>query len=384
MLYFEFPEFKNKSSIFDGKQDILYSDSINYPKLETGFNHWYHQCKNYLDEEIKKMEGKKKVWKVLNMYEPTIDNYDNTLNNLSKTYFNLNIDITSESFYKMWEMIFYFNLAKNKEFISAHINDNYGSFLQAILFYREKFNKNDDKYYYIKLKKTHINEVQEDINDELKTNYKKKIVIVEDINKTNIKCDLVTATGYINVSENVQETYSTKLLFNEILNSLKILKKNGIFILRVFETFTNISLKIFAILSDIFEKIHVIKPMTSNMNSSEKYIVCVNLKDSSKIKIIEELCINFEKTNENIVDIYVKYDIPEELLKNIIKSNTVIANNNYKCINAIVAYLRNQIFSGDEYYKYKNLQISGTEYWTNLFYPNKENDNSDKIKKLLI
>ena len=62
-----------------------------------------------------------------------------------KTYFDSDKkpDILSRAFYKLWELFFMFDLIdlKSKDFVSAHLAEGPGSFIQATMFYRDKFAK---------------------------------------------------------------------------------------------------------------------------------------------------------------------------------------------------------------------------------------------------
>ena len=115
-----------EKSIFDTPLDIKFSSTIDYPKSSIGFQHFIHAMKNDAQKELATFENKKKVYKVLNPFELSIDNYNESINDKGKKYFNLNNKtINSDDFYKLWEMFFMFDLINlESEFTSAHLGDS--------------------------------------------------------------------------------------------------------------------------------------------------------------------------------------------------------------------------------------------------------------------
>ena len=98
-------------------------------------------------EIIKQFKDKKKVYLVVNKFERYIDNYDQNIGSMSANYFGLKNgipDILSRGFYKLWELLFMFDLIHldQKNFVSAHLAEGPGSFIQATMFFRDKFCKN--------------------------------------------------------------------------------------------------------------------------------------------------------------------------------------------------------------------------------------------------
>jgi hypothetical protein len=86
-LCFQMP--KIKKSIFDTDTTVTFATHIDYPRFEYGFHHFIHQGKNYFGDNIKSFEGKKPVWRVMNKYETKIDNYDKSISDVTKDYFEM-------------------------------------------------------------------------------------------------------------------------------------------------------------------------------------------------------------------------------------------------------------------------------------------------------
>lgn len=386
---------KSKDNIFNSEPNIQLSENINYPKFEYGFHHFIHQSKNYLNAETAKFEGKKKVWNVLNKYEPVIDNYSDGISELSKKYFQevSKTDIVNYSFFKMWELFMYFDLIdlKKDNLVSAHILDNAGGFTQATMLYRDLFSKKSkgDTYNFINYKDGFIRNVNT-IELDKKLSDDKRISSVKSENDIKKKCDLITADGgFGNMNENLQEQECPTLLIHEILSAVINLKKDGHFVCRFLESFTDITLKIISMLNVMFDKIYFCKPLMSKLSSTERYLVCMNFKYNENdkelkkyIDILEKLFEQMQKRKEgnNVVDIFLNYNLSRDIVISITNMNIIFSNEHIKIINEIIAFIRNQVFSGEEYHDKRSEQIEGSKYWTSLYLP-KEDKINDTLKK---
>ena len=95
--------------------------------------------------------------------------------------------------------------------------------------------------------------------------------------------DLVTADGGFErdkLSADMEELDTAKLLLAEMSMALKIQATGGSFILKIFDMATNFTVDILSILAYCYENVSIIKPKTSRIASSEKYVVCIGFKIS--------------------------------------------------------------------------------------------------------
>lgn len=405
-----------EKNIFDYNNNIYFSTNIDYPKFLYGFQHFIHQTKDKM-MITKNFDGKKKVYQVLNPFERYIDNYDNDIGKYSKKYFNLDKkpDILSRGFYKLWEILVLYDLIdiNNKDFVSAHLAEGPGSFIQATMFFREMFSKNwkQDKYYAVTLHSEdegkHVPELEKNFvkyYDEekpkrfiLHKTYPKQVAgNTQDKDngdltnpKTHIlfgglvkeKADLITADGGFEWdNENIQEQEAFRLIFGQIVGAILNQKKNGHFVCKFFETFTTTSLKFISILKTFYEKIDVVKPFTSRASNSEKYYVCQKFKfepDNKQYisytkKLMEMLSIIHKETKLKIADIMSDYniDLDSNFLKPIIETNIKIENEQFKSINQIITFINEQNYYGDKYQTSRQNQINAANFWINHFFPN--------------
>ena len=422
----------NDKSIFDSKEEIILNTNIDYPRGSFGFQHFIHAIKK--DTEIlKQFENKKKVYLVINPFERYIDSYDKSIGDLSKKYFDLEKgktpDILSRGFYKLWEILFMFDLIDitKENFTSAHLAEGPGSFIQSTMFFRDMFCKKglskNDKFYAITIHpedvKGHVPELEKkfiDFYSEEKprrffqhVTYDKKQTGGDptkdngDLLNPNTlknfygganstvkdKVDFITADGGFEwVNENIQEQEYFKLLLSQIIFALNMQKKGGSFVCKFFETFTTTSFKFVGILNSLYDKVFMVKPLTSRPSNSEKYAVCIGFKFSdydAKLKAILKTLDGMHKEmydmkDLNIVDIFPEYTFSKEFLSKMITLNTEILNKQFKSIGDIITFITSQNYYGDVYQERRDEQIEAADYWTQLFFIQESEFKKSKTK----
>ena len=90
----------------------------------------------------KNISTKNKFYYVVNPYEHKITNYDKDLSNMTNKYFNQKKSdpkILSRAFYKLWEILFVFDLASEDKLTYAALAEGPGAFIQAVIKFRELF-----------------------------------------------------------------------------------------------------------------------------------------------------------------------------------------------------------------------------------------------------
>lgn len=88
---------------------------------------------------------------------------------------------------------------------------------------------------------------------------------------------LVTADGGFDLPPNLinfQELLSAKLILAELTLASKLLKNDGVLILKLFSTSSDISASIIYILASLFDSVKIVKPPTSRITNSERYALC--------------------------------------------------------------------------------------------------------------
>ena len=118
----------------------------------------------------------------------------------------------------------------------------------------------------------------------------------------NNSVDIVTGDGGFDFSIdfNHQELLASKLLFAQICFALAIQKERGHFVLKVFDLFTRSSIECLYLLSSLYEEVHIIKPNTSRLANSEKYIVCKYFQRNEKYNhLMTSIIDNFPLLTKN-------------------------------------------------------------------------------------
>lgn len=322
MSYYKIHKFNDEIS----EKDLL----LNLSNIKDNMNMDEYVCINeslysYL-KKTKQQINNNKNWdiykKYTNPYEFIHTSYDKT-NYISK------IKPLSRAYYKMIEIIKYFNLFQNynnKNIKSFHLAEGPGGFIEAFVDVRKN---NLDEYYGMTL----VDENSSIPSWKKSTTFlnKNKNVKIEIgpengnlysfnnlqyiIEKHNNSCDIITGDGGFDFSVDFskQEANSLHLIFSQIIFALNIQKNNGIFIIKFFDLFIKSTLDLLYLLCNLYENVYITKPKTSRYANSEKYIVCVNFNREKFLKISNKL-INIFKVLEKIN--FDKYIISSFLINN--------------------------------------------------------------------
>lgn len=365
-------------SIFDSESNVKLTNNMDYPKCSLGFHHYMHSLKKDT-LIIKDFDNKKKVYLVTNPFEIEIDKYEKSIKNIIESDLNIKDKIVSNDFYKLWEIMFMFDLfnISDTTISSAHFLEN-GSNIQSIMNFREKYYKTKDKYYLIKYENFKENKFLNE-ND-------KKISTISVTDSIKEKIDLITIGSnvtYENDNENtIESEYHIPLLKN-IINSVKIQKKGGSLVIKIFETYTDVTVKILSILLSLYDKVFITKPLTSKPSQTEKFIVCNGFKLSDSSGVLKKLEKIEEIINRNpklkLSDLFMDYEVDFKLKIRLIKINQLTSNLVFKSLGKIVNFINSQDYYGDTYENYRIEQIDANKFWLDTFLP--EAKNFKELKK---
>ena len=99
------------------KKDIILSSTINQPLLSLGFHYFIHKLRTELITFTKSIKSEQQFYFVVNPFEVNITNYNDNINNMAQIYLNFDKNNNlGRSFYKIWEILFLFDIANNKDF----------------------------------------------------------------------------------------------------------------------------------------------------------------------------------------------------------------------------------------------------------------------------
>ena len=429
-----------KTDIIGSTFDVQFSNSICFPEIKLGFHHFIHKTKDKM-EAVEEFGNRKKIYLVTSLFEKNIDykektdlgiaftSIDNGIKSLIKSIKPDFPPLLNRAFLKMWEMLVEFDLIPDTEnFVSSHLAEGPGSFIQATILFRELMAKtgrikscSKDDYYGVTLHSDHehllmhqdfIKYFAKEPHNRLHIMETKSIEELRDLygggknlatapitngdltklntirqfagNKSSNKkeqnvesfakpSDLITSDGGFDWKrENLQEQEAYKLIFGEILSALKLQKDGGNFVIKIFETYTKITIKLIQILRQIYSKVYLSKPFTSRISNSEKYIVCKGFKKSStSSKIITKLEEMLEVMNRNsqyqILDIFTDIKLSDNVYDSFRQINSDLLVKQYVGINNIIKFINLDNYNGVEFNEYLDKQIIAAHFWNNLF-----------------
>jgi len=299
----------------------------------------------------------------------------------------------SRSFFKMMEMYNLFkieDLYKNVGIKSFHLAEGPGGFIEALCLLRK--NKRD-MYYGMTLINNNINTPGWKKSEVfLKKNHNVTIELGADgtgnlykaknlkycMEKYQNSMDFITADGGFDFSIdfNKQEEMAFRLIFSQISFAITMQKKNGIFILKVFDIFLQSTVELIYLLCCFYKKVYIIKPNTSRYANSEKYIVCKFFKEGNTKNISKKFLaiftvldrINFKKyLITNIINIPIQYFF----LCQIQEINAIIGQQQIQNILTTIRMIEDDDWAKENINKIKNQNIKKCIYWcikNNLIY----------------
>ena len=414
--------------------DIQFSNNICFPEMKLGFHYYIHQAKDQM-ADTEQFANRKKIYLVTSLFEKNIDHKEKTDTGVEFTSIGDGVKefvktikpdfppLLNRAFLKMWEMLVEFDLIPETDnFVSSHLAEGPGSFIQATILFREMMAKlgkikscSKDNYYGVTLHSDHEHlHMQQDFIKYFSKEAHKRLHIMEtksikelkdmygggkntsnqqvytngDLTKLNtIKqfagskdiesfakpSDLVTSDGGFDwKSENLQEQEAYRLIFSEIVTALKIQKDGGNFVIKIFESYTKITIKMIEMLRQLYLSVYIAKPYTSRISNSEKYIICKgfkkNLAGSKLITKLEDIILTMNKNNSyQIMDLFTDVKIPESVYNSYKQINSDLLVKQYVGINNIVKFINLDNYNGIEFNEFLDKQIVAAHFWNELF-----------------
>ena len=160
------------------------------------------------------------------------------------------------------------------------------------------------------------------------------------------KINLITADGGFDFSSNYknQEILATRLILTEIFYALIMQNKGGVFILKVFDTFTKSSCDIIYLLTCFYSNVFIFKPKTSRSANSEKYIICKNyINNIDLFNTFYNIMQNFENIdfNKKYINSILNFDHNIYFLNKINKINNTLGEKQIININSTINIIKN-------------------------------------------
>jgi|TARA_X000001036_G_C20668654_1_gene801646 23S rRNA U2552 (ribose-2'-O)-methylase RlmE/FtsJ len=255
---FEIPEFEDDALYLNKtvSQEILDSKITNLMFLKKKIDGYYDSSRKY------------NIWNCmsrdLHPYESIVQKY--------------NINSISRAFFKLFEMLYSFNIKLPNNNTNLYLCEAPGGFIQASsLFFKGLI----DKYISVSI------DSNIKYHKEIKNNAKIDILIDDITNENTIdwilnKCpdqgfSLITADGAFDVSADYekQEIFTYDLLFNEISISLATQRPGGTLIIKLFDCIHTKTWSLILWLKRCYKQVFICKPPSSRPVNSERYCICL-------------------------------------------------------------------------------------------------------------
>jgi 23S rRNA U2552 (ribose-2'-O)-methylase RlmE/FtsJ len=157
--------------------------------------------------------------------------------------------------------------------------------------------------------------------------------------------DLITADGGFDFSLdfNHQEVHIARLLFAQIAYALVMQRRGGNFVLKIFDSFMGHTIDLIYLLSSMYEKVYISKPLTSRFANSEKYIVCQGFLHDTCPEIYATLHTAFfymtTLTNTQFVCRFLRCIIPQHFMNRIEECNASLGQQQVETIQQTIALM---------------------------------------------
>ena len=377
------------TNIFSNNFDMIKSKYFLEPKLKLGFHHYLHQSKlklNILEEDKYK---NKDFYYIVDKFYSKINDYKEDIYNMSLKYFNVKSE-NIYNFYKIWEIVYLHNITSNTKASNVlNLSQSNNEAIQAVILYRNKFNNNiskSDNYCSVvnEVNKNTVKCFNKNKYFEIKNNINK---LLKDLEKYKEKADLIISDNNYNFTTKIyEEQEAFKPLIANFILALKAQKEGGSFVCKIYEMFTDVTIKLICILKHFYKNVYIHKPYTSNFLKTEMYLVCKDFKPtkafSNDINKLEKLFNNID-SNSEIFDIITEFKIPEKIFQKILNMNILISSLQFNQINKLITYIENKEYFGEDYHNYREKQIEASKFWLNSFYTKSESELNSKRKELL-
>ena len=323
---------------------------------ETSPTFLSHSLETYLRKLKDQINEHSKVWDVYKKYTNPYESIHSAFNGTQPV---CQLKPMSRSYFKMIEIMNMFDLVKtfpSDKMKSFHLAEGPGGFIEALSHVR---NNPDDVYVGMTLISDDNNvpgwrksqafldknpNVYIELGEDMTGNIMVERNLLRCSERYGAAMDLITADGGFDFSGdfNAQETKMGGLLYSQVVFASVLQKQGGTFILKMFDTFSLLSVQILYLLSVMYEKVYVVKPHTSRYANSERYIVAQGFRSrDGRLDWGIQFLDNFEKVQTHNVYSIFTYEIPSLFLTRVEECNAALGQQQMDTISATLTLIRN-------------------------------------------
>lgn len=179
--------------------------------------------------------------------------------------------------------------------------------------------------------------------------------------------DIVTADGGFDFSVdfNRQERMATQLILCEVYYALAIQKPGGTFILKIFDVFHKTTVDILYILCYYYHNVSIVKPYTSRVANSEKYVVCQGFKITDSREIIrqfESIFPSLTEEGDDGVSSFLPFEHDLYFLNRIEEMNAIVSFQQIENITSTLSIITNHR-NAEKLEQYKRANVMKCIAW---------------------
>ena len=176
--------------------------------------------------------------------------------------------------------------------------------------------------------------------------------------------DIVTADGGFDFSLdfNQQENMATQLIFCEMFYALVMQKQGGSFILKIFDVFHKTTVDILYILSYYYHNVSIMKPYTSRVANSEKYIICQGFKVADSNAIIQQFIGVFPSLLNGVLSSFLPFQHDLYYLNRIEEMNAMVSFQQIENITSTLSIITNHR-NAEKLEQYKRANVNKCIAW---------------------
>jgi hypothetical protein len=176
--------------------------------------------------------------------------------------------------------------------------------------------------------------------------------------------DIVTADGGFDFSLdfNQQENMATQLIFCEVFYALVMQKKGGSFILKIFDVFHKTTVDILYLLSYYYNDVSIMKPYTSRVANSEKYVICQGFKVADSYSIIQQFITIFPSLLNGVLSSFLPFHHDLYYLNRIEEMNAMVSFQQIENITSTLSIITNHR-NAEKLEQYKRANVNKCIAW---------------------
>jgi 23S rRNA U2552 (ribose-2'-O)-methylase RlmE/FtsJ len=336
---------------------------------------------HYLSESKKKIDNNVNEWdyfkKFTNPYEYIHTPPQNSVRSVADYV------AISRSFYKMIEIINYFDLLNDFDknaLTSFHVAEGPGGFIEAMMYLRkgkgdvyhgmtlQSESKNIPKWNKLQNKFKFSQNIKYEKGPKNNGNLFEPENFEYCVKTYGNSMNFMTGDGGFDFSIDYdkQELSATKLIYAQIIYALMMQKENGHFVLKIFDIFHKSSLELIYLLNCFYKNVCVCKPKTSRFANSEKYLICKNFifKDTSQfyVPFLQglTLCNSPQSNTKSIISIF-NFLLPRFFIQEIEEMNSIFGKKQLSTIHTTLLMIKEH--RNDKVERFKKSHIEKCIQW---------------------